>query len=183
MFLTVLAVVVTLLYPLALWLGQDWVEPRWLACLLLLAAALRLPAMKLSVAARWCVGGALLLVALAMWSNAILPLKLYPVIVNAGFLAAFALSLSTPVSMVERFARMRDPELPPQAVAYTRRVTQAWCIFFAANGTMAAATALWASDAGWWLYNGVIAYVLMGLMFGVELLVRRRVQAGFASNA
>jgi uncharacterized membrane protein len=183
MLLTVLAVVVTLLYPLALWLGQSWMEPRWLACLLLLAAALRLPAMKLSIAARWCVGGGLLLVAAAVWSNAILPLKLYPVIVNAGFLAAFGYSLSTPVSMVERFARLREPNLPPEAVAYTRRVTQAWCIFFAANGAVAAATAVWASDAAWWLYNGVIAYALMGLMFGGEWLVRRRVQAGFASNA
>ncbi|HEY1042993.1 MAG TPA: hypothetical protein VGE60_03945 [Telluria sp.] len=180
---TVLAVLVTLLYPLALWLGQSWAEPRSLALLLVVAAALRLPAVKLSAGARWSVAGALLLVACAMWSNAMLPLKLYPVMVNAGFLAAFAWSLSTPVSMVERFARLREPELPAEGVAYTRRVTQAWCVFFAANGAIAAGTALLASDRAWWLYNGVIAYVLMGLMFGGELLVRRRVQAGIARNA
>lgn len=180
---TVLAVAVTLLYPLALWLGQSWLEPRWLACLLLLAVALRLPAMKLSVPARFSAAGGLLLAAFAVWSNALLPLKLYPVIVNLGFLAAFGLSLATPVSMVERFARLREPQLPPQAVAYTRRVTQAWCVFFAINGAVAAGTALWASDAAWWLYNGVIAYVLMGLMFGGELLVRRRVRMEPAPNA
>jgi uncharacterized membrane protein len=36
------------------------------------------------------------------------------------------------------------------------------------------ATALWASEAVWSLYTGVIAYVLMGLMFGGEYLVRMR---------
>jgi hypothetical protein len=35
-------------------------------------------------------GGALVLVALAVASNAVLPLKLYPVLVNAAFLAPSA---------------------------------------------------------------------------------------------
>jgi uncharacterized membrane protein len=41
------------------------------------------------------------------------------------------------------------------------------------NGACALATALWMSEAAWSLYNGVIAYVLMGLLFGGELLARR----------
>jgi uncharacterized membrane protein len=78
--------------------------------------------------------------------------------------------------MIERLARLREPELPPEGVAYTRRVTQAWCVFFVFNGTVALATALWASEAAWSLYNGVIAYGLMGLMFGGEFLLRRRMR-------
>lgn len=166
----------TLLYPLAIWLGQGRIEPRWLAMLLLLAAAARLPAMKVSAAARWSGAGALLLVAGAVWSNALLPLKLYPVLVNLAFLAAFGWSLLTPQSMVERMARLSEPDLPPAAVAYTRTVTKVWCVFFVLNGSVALATALWGTQAQWSLYNGVIAYLLMGVLFAGEYLVRLKVR-------
>ena len=68
-------------------------------------------------------------------------------------------------------------------VAYTRRVTQVWCVFFAANAVVSAATALWADAAGWALYNGLIAYVAMGLLMAGEWLVRRRVRARAAKRA
>ena len=73
-----------MLYPLAIWLGEGQVEPRLLAGLLLLAALTRLPALKISKAGRWWLCGALLLAGLAVWANALLPLKLYPVLVNAA---------------------------------------------------------------------------------------------------
>ncbi|MFL6671939.1 MAG: hypothetical protein ACJ8LG_01465 [Massilia sp.] len=172
--LTVLTAAFTLLYPLAIWLGHGRVEPRWLACLLLLAAATRLPRLGLSRAARWSALGALALAGAALAANAMLPLKLYPVLVNAGLLAAFGHSLVAPPSMVERLARLREPNLPPAAVAYTRRVTQVWCGFFALNGAIALGTALYASEAVWSLYTGVISYLLMGLLFGGEYLLRMR---------
>lgn len=170
----VLAAALTLVYPLAIWLGHGSIEPRWLAGLLLLAAATRLPALAISAAARWTAGGALVLVAFAVASNAVLPLKLYPVLVNAAFLAAFGYSLVSGMPMIERLARLREPELPPAAIVYTRRVTQAWCVFFVLNGAAALGTALYASEAVWSLYNGVISYALMGLMFGGEFLLRMR---------
>lgn len=163
-----------MLYPLVIWFGQGQVEPRWLAMLLLLAAAARLPAMKVSASARWIGAGALLLAAGAVWANALLPLKLYPVLVNAALLAAFSWSLAAPPSMIERMARLSEPDLPPAAVAYTRVVTQVWCGFFVVNGSIALWTALWASAEVWSLYNGVIAYVLMGALFAGEYLVRIR---------
>jgi uncharacterized membrane protein len=174
MWLTALTVLITLLYPLAIWFGRGQVEPRWLAGLLLLAVATRVPALRLSGVARWSVAGALLLAACAVWSNMLLPLKLYPVLVNGVLLAAFGYSLAAPPSMVERLARLREPDLPPAAVGYTRRVTQVWCGFFVVNGAIALGTALWASEAVWSLYTGVVAYLLMGLLFGGEWLVRRR---------
>ena len=67
---------------------------------------------------------------------------------------------------------------PPSGVAYTRRVTQVWCGFFVLNGALALATALWMSDRAWALYNGLIAYGLIGLLFGVEGQVRQRVTGG-----
>jgi len=49
-----------------------------------------------------------------------------------------------------------------------------WCGFFVLNGAIALGTALWASEAVWSLYTGVISYVLMGLLFAGEYLVRLR---------
>ena len=46
-------------------------------------------------------------------------------------------------------------------------------------GKSALVTALWMSDRAWALYNGLIAYVLIGLLFGAEWLVRQRVKAGY----
>lgn len=172
--MTVLAAAITLLYPLAIWFGHGRIEPRWLAGLLLLAALSRLPALKLSNAARWTVAGALVLVAAAIWSNLLLPLKLYPVLVNVAMLAGFSYSLSTPMSAVERMARLRGEDFPPVAQAYMRKVTQVWCGFFIFNGAIAFGTALWAPEAVWSLYTGVISYALMALLFGAEYLVRLR---------
>lgn len=103
--------------------------------------------------------------------------RLYPALMNAAMLAAFALTLLRPPSMIERFARVMEPDLPPSGVRYTRKVTIAWCIFIAVNGAIALWTALFADIQVWALYNGVIAYVAMGVMFGVELLIRRGVKS------
>jgi uncharacterized membrane protein len=115
------------------------------------------------------------LAVVAVLSHDALPVKLYPVIVNAGFLVFFGWSLYAPPTVIERMARLRTPDLPPAAVAYINKVTAVWCAFFVLNGTVAFITARYASTAVWALYNGVIAYGLMGLLFGGEYLVRRRV--------
>lgn len=180
---TAVSVLLTLLYPLAIWLGHGRVEPRLLALLLVLAAATRLPTLKLKRASRWWLAAALLLAAAAIWNNALLPLKLYPVLVNLGMLALFGYSLHAPPSIIERMARLSDPALPDYAIAYTRRVTQVWCGFFVINGALALVTALWASAALWSLYNGVVAYVLMGCLFAGEYLVRMLVKRRHARLA
>ena len=169
---TLVMTFITLIYPLAVWLGQGQIEPRFLAGLLVLAGLTRVHMLKISRVGRWWLGGTLLLFILAVWSNVLLPLKLYPVLVNAVLLSVFAYSLISPPSMIERFARIHEPNLPARAISYTRRVTQVWCIFFAANGAIALMTALWASPATWTLYNGLIAYVMMGLLFAGEYVVR-----------
>jgi uncharacterized membrane protein len=170
-----LTVILTLVYPLTIWFAEGAVEPRVLAGLLLLAGLSRLASGHFGHAARWWVGGTMLLVLLAAWANVMLPLKLYPVVVNAALLGVFAYSLVVPPSAIERIARMREPQLPPRAIAYTRRVTQIWCGFFTVNGAIALYTALYASSAHWSLYNGFIAYILIGLLFAGEYCVRRYV--------
>ncbi len=179
--LSLLIVAITLTYPLVIWLGQNRFGPRVLAIPLLLLVLMRLPTLKISTTWRWCVGGALLLVMCAFWVNAILPLKLYPVLVNSALLGVFGYSLLFPPSVIERWARLRDAEFSARAIVYTRRVTQIWCIFFFLNGAVAMITALWASATVWMLYNGLIAYLLMGLLFVGEYCIRwrfKRLQRG-----
>ncbi|HUK42040.1 MAG TPA: hypothetical protein VLX11_13370 [Candidatus Acidoferrales bacterium] len=176
---TVWVIFLTLIYPLAIWLGQKQFEPRFLAVLLVLAALTRSPALRIGRANQWWVGAVVLLFIFAVWNNALLPLKLYPVLVNTAMLGVFGYTLLFPPSMAERFARIREPHLPPQAIGYTRRVTQVWCGFFALNGAAALITALWASPKAWWLYNGLIAYVLMGLLFAGEYFTRLHFKARY----
>ncbi|WP_394789521.1 hypothetical protein [Rhodoferax sp.] len=179
---TALLGVLTLAYPLAVYFGVGHFQPRWMALLLLGLAVLRLWVTRqpfwLAAAA-----GALCLALLSIWGNAWMPLKLYPVLVNAVLLAVFATSLAYPPTAIERIARLTEPDLPVQGVTYTRQVTWVWCVFFLCNGSAALATAVWASPAVWALYNGLLAYVLMGLLFAGEWLVRRRVKARWQAGA
>lgn len=167
----------TLVYPLLVYVSLTRFQPRYLVLLLIAIALARLGSGRRDVLA-WATAAAALTLALgAGWLNDALPIKLYPVAVNALMLALFGLSLRHPPSMIERFARLQEPDLPMHAIAYTRRVTQVWCGFFVINGTLALLTALYASTDVWALYNGLIAYLLMGALFAGEWLVRQRVRA------
>lgn len=171
--LQVLLVAATAAYPLLVYLGFGRWDPLWLALALAALLALRAWSGRDAV---WLVAaaGALGLGAAASAAGSWMPLKLYPVLVSAVLLAVFAASVLRPPTVVERIARLREPALPPEGVAYTRKVTLAWCGFFLANGSVSAATALWASDAVWLLYNGLLAYGLIAAFFGAEWLLRRR---------
>jgi uncharacterized membrane protein len=180
-FLTVLVALATVAYPLVIYLALGRVEPRWMALLLVLLALARAwvtrePFWLAAAAGAGVLGGVTLM------GNSVLPLKLYPVLVSTVLFAVFAVSLVKPPSAIERLARLTDPHLPPAAVAYTRRVTQVWCGFFVFNGAVSLGTALWASHEAWALYNGLLAYVLMGALFGGEWLMRQRVKARIAAG-
>lgn len=101
-------------------------------------------------------------------------LLFYPVVVNLVMLGVFGSSLWSTMPLVERIARLREPDLPPEGVRYTRQVTRIWCLFFIINGSIALFTALHGDMALWTAWNGVIAYLLMGTLMAAEWLVRRR---------
>ena len=99
----------------------------------------------------------------------------YPVVVNGVMLAVFGASLWSAMPVVERLARLREPDLPDAAIGYTRRVTQIWCLFFVINGGIALFTVLHGDMALWTAWNGMIAYLCMGALMAGEWLVRRRI--------
>lgn len=167
---------VTLAYPPVVYWGLGRFEPRWMAFALLALALVRMGAARQPL---WRAAGMMtvLLAACTGLANAALPLKLYPVLVNLAFGLLFAWSLARPPSAIERIARLQYPDLDAAGVAYTRKVTWVWVGFFIFNGTLATTTALWASDAIWALYNGLVCYGFMGVLFAGEWLVRQRVMA------
>ncbi|MBW3844418.1 DNA gyrase subunit B [Aeromonas hydrophila] len=175
-----------LLYPLAVYWGLTHAGQTPLLLGLLLIFSLRLlPGLlkgrvRLGPLPEWlwlgrllaCIGlGLTLLSALFSARHWLL---YYPLAVSLALLCLFGWSLTRPMSLVERLARLQDPALPPAAIGYTRRVTQVWCGFFVINGALAAFT-IWHGDLALWsLYNGLISYTLMGGLMGAEYLVRRR---------
>ncbi|KHA55591.1 DNA gyrase subunit B [Aeromonas hydrophila] len=175
-----------LLYPLAVYWGLTHAGQTPLLLGLLLIFSLRLlPGLlkgrvRLGPLPEWlwlgrllaCIGlGLTLLSALFSARHWLL---YYPLAVSLALLCLFGWSLTRPMSLVERLARLQDPALPPAAIGYTRRVTQVWCGFFVINGALAAFT-IWHGDLALWsLYNGLISYALMGGLMGAEYLVRRR---------
>lgn len=111
--------------------------------------------------------------ALSFFLEGTIGARIYPVIVNLIFLYLFASSLYAKQSAIERLARLQDPNLSEQGVAYTRQVTKIWCLFFVVNGSIATYTVFYTSIASWALYNGFISYLLMGALFIGEWVFRQ----------
>lgn len=169
------------LYPLLIFAGLQFFDARTVGACVLAGLAIRYRRTALHVVSGFSIGQWLalglpvLLGAAVVATNSEALLLLYPASISASMLIVFGATLFRPPTMVERFARLREPDLPEQSVRYTRRVTEAWCVFFVCNGAIAVYTALFASREAWALYNGFIAYLLMGALFAGERLVRRRV--------
>lgn len=168
-------------YPILVFFTVDSIAPRYLALLPALLFLLRWRQQRrtgLRAMALLAPACAVFLLAAAL-ANRTAWLLGYPVFVSLLFLLWFSHSLLWPPTVAEQLARLQEPDLPPQGVAYTRKVTLAWCLFFLGNGGVAAAT-VWHGDLRLWtLYNGGISYVLMGLLMGGEWLIRQRVRRTF----
>ncbi len=176
--LTLLLLVVGLAYPFAVYFGIERLPTRVFALLLGGLWLARLLLGGPSPSQRWMAGAALAFCLVLGLAEEPALLRWYPVLLSALLLAVFGLSLRLGPPLIERLARLQEPDLPEVAVRYTRRVTQVWALFFLINGAIAAALTLWAPLAWWTLYNGLIAYGLMGLLFAGEWLVRQRVRSG-----
>ncbi|RLB38532.1 MAG: hypothetical protein DRH30_11345 [Deltaproteobacteria bacterium] len=96
-----------------------------------------------------------------------------PVFVNLSLLGAFGATLFMEQSMVERLARMQVDGLSSAEVHYCRQVTFMWCSFFVLNAGATVALSIWGGVDVWALYTGLIAYLLIGVLFVVEYLVRK----------
>jgi uncharacterized membrane protein len=182
--LSVASLLLTAIYPLAVYFLLDRGDVRLAGLALLLVLAMRFlapGAAQLQVAAALAVG-ALFAAAIALTNSEILA-RLYPVAVSFVLLVAFGVTLVRPPSMIERIARATGVALNEPAMRYTRTVTAIWCGFFLVNGGIALMTALVMSREAWVLYNGLLSYLIGGAILAGERVIRPVFQRRFAGSA
>lgn len=184
--LTIVMAALTVMYPLAVYYGLTRLGTRsvvvLLAVMLALSALLKWKTLirePRELAGILLVGAALSLSALFDDHRFLLAT---PVLINAGLFVTFAGSLRTDTPLIERFARMQVSDLSAEELRYCRRVTQVWSVFFVLNGGTALALALLAPLSWWALYNGLLAYVLIGLLGASEYVIRKRRFGRFGDN-
>ncbi|MGY6276224.1 hypothetical protein [Methylomonas sp. MgM2] len=172
----------TVAYPFLIWLSLDYFQPRTLALILAGLFALRILSAKdrsTDRITRLIVPICVLFLLAIAWLNRTGGLMIYPVLVSLSFFFVFSVSLVYPPTVVERLARLEDPDLPAQGIVYTRKVTQVWSAFFLGNAAVSLFT-VWYGDRWLWsLYNGCVFYILMGLLMTAEMAVRRKVKASY----
>ncbi|HWA44268.1 MAG TPA: hypothetical protein VHA10_13735 [Hypericibacter adhaerens] len=172
------------LYPFAVYAGLTrsgltFLRPWGLVAIGLILIGLRLFAMRRVAGHALPTGfavAALVLVALLALDGEIAA-KAYPVVISLAVAAIFGCSLIWPPTVVERMARIREPVLPPQAVAYTRGVTWLWFGFLLANAFVAAILGVWGTLSQWTLWTGLVSYLLMGALFLGELTWRHHLRS------
>lgn len=160
-------------YPFLIYYGKEQVGGLWISVGLLLLWGIK----SLLSRQRWQqIVTVALLACVVLFNLTDRPgfLYFYPVVINLVLLAVFAGSLFSRMTVVERIARSREPNLPPSGVRYTRNVTKVWIVFFIFNGSIIYALGHAGYTQAWSLYTGFISYLLMGLLFAAEWAVRRR---------
>lgn len=75
-------------------------------------------------------------------------------------------------ALITRIARQVHGTLPPALEAYTRRLTLAWCVFFAAQLAASALLLAFGTVNGWSLFINVLNFPLVALMFAGDWLYR-----------
>jgi len=161
-----------LAYPALVYFGLQAHSPLAIAAVLVLVTSLRTLLIRDYTSLLMCL--AALTAAIFSWlGDSAIGLKCYPVFISACMLTAFSTSLWRGPSIIERLARLQEPDLPPEGIVYCRKVTQVWCLFFIINGSIACVT-VFAEDKIWALYNGLIAYIAMGILFAGEYILRQR---------
>lgn len=169
--ISVLLTILMVCYPFAVMWAIQHDQLFLMSGLLIAVAVIRFFLSKdqiflpLTIFALLC-GTLTLLLQNALW------LKFYPVLMSLGSATLFAYTLIRPPTMIERFARLHQPDLPESGVRWTRQVTKVWCGFLVFNALVALIT-VFLSTQIWALYNGFISYVLMGILLLGEFVLRR----------
>ncbi|WP_395946479.1 hypothetical protein [Caedibacter taeniospiralis] len=173
-----------LLYPFVIFFGMQLLSVKWLSLIILCLFGLRavltknsknsvIPAIGLAFLSSIGLGISIL----GMVLQNILFIKLYPVAINLALFIIFASSLYARENILYKFAQKvsRQP-LPAFVRIYTQKTTIVWCLFFTLNAFISCYTALFSPIHIWTLYNGLISYIAMGILFGIEFSVRTYVK-------
>ncbi len=99
--------------------------------------------------------------------------KYYPVVVNLGLFIVFFSSIFQERTVIQKFALAMEPDAKEWVLKYTRNLTYFWSIFMFLNFLVSLITVFLSKEI-WILYNGFISYMLVGIFFGIEYIVRCR---------
>ncbi|MFT2091849.1 hypothetical protein [Paraglaciecola sp. 2405UD69-4] len=178
--MSILLTILAVLYPIIAYFGLKYCSPSIVSGLLIALLALRFVLDKSSTYKpkhfKWIFGAVLTLLVFSLLSNSDYGIKFYPVAMSLMFFAVFGYSLISPPTIIERFARIKNKNLSDYGVSYTRFFTKVWCVFFIINASISSYTAMYSDIEIWTLYNGVISYVLMGVLGASEWLIRQTVK-------
>lgn len=172
--------IILVLYPLIVLLGLTYLNVRWTAALLLILLGRRFVALvftskETSVPVIVQIVAMVLLFGGAAASGSELFLRFTPFGISIVFFLQFALTLrkgSTPI--IERFARLQRPDLPPDHVEYCHKLTKVWLLVFTGNSALVLAAAFVESKAIWAFMVGPGSYFYLGVFLSAEYIYRKR---------
>ena len=169
-----LIIAVAVAYPFIIYFGMPYVSPSVMAGCLAAVVLLRALVADYKVSLKWLILFVLAAaVGLHWWlRGGTGSLMLYPVFVNTVLLLVFGLSLFKQQSFIESIARKRGMNVGPHNLRYLRALTAVWTGFFALGVVLSGFTVLYGNMDLWLLYNGLVSYLLMGVLFVGELIVR-----------
>lgn len=175
---SVLVLALILAYPVIAYVSIDNLGIRWASLVLLVLVlgstlvrilstrALRRPLLLQAAA----VG---LILGVGYCAHSPFYMKLVPALIALSAAVNFFLSLRK-VPVIESFARMQKPDLPPDEVRYTRTWTHLWGWTMAADAVLCLAAALQDSLRLWLILCFPVSYVLIGLVFCTEYVIRKK---------
>jgi uncharacterized membrane protein len=175
---SVALVAASLAYPGIVYGTREIAPPSAFVILALLVIGLRLATLRSPASRIWRapLAGAIAIIIAMAAIDPTTAAKAYPSVISLMTAVVFGTTLLYPPSLIERFARLREPSLPPEAASYCRKVTIAWTVWLSVNAVVAAILAVRGSDEAWALWTGFVAYILMGMLFVGEVAVRRFVR-------
>ncbi len=102
-------------------------------------------------------------------------LLVLPGVMQLAFAGTFLGSLrkGSAMPLVERFARMEEPVLTSEKIAYCRNVTKIWGGFLSILGTASLLAAVLLSRGAWAIFTGIVSYALVASLFAAEYLIRQ----------
>lgn len=100
-------------------------------------------------------------------------IKWYPVVINFSIFFIFFISSFAKETVIQKFARLIEPDIKPKALEYTRKLTYVWVLFTFLIFSISLGT-IFLSQRIWEIYNGFISYILVGIFFAIEYIIRVR---------
>jgi len=113
---------------------------------------------------RWYSLGLICILSLGAWFQQSAMIKLVPIIIHVSLFIIFYQSLRSGEPLIEKFARLDFPVFPESMAKHCLQMTKIWVAFFCFNILLNIGLVAWASDGVWALYNGILVYVLIGLL-------------------